>query len=110
MKELLRTVLFKEYNNSLRDYLRGLSFSEEQTQQFIEFAELSMRKDIKMEQIYERAIPRALKYYPALAGELLKYKDTLEELEIGYCRLSDRDFVVVKKEGTQGVYRILINN
>ncbi len=110
MKELLRSVLFREYNRNLKDYLQAIEFSAEEADAYVEFANLSMERDIKMEQIYVREVPRALKENPGLAKELLKYKDDLMELEVIYGRLIDEDFKVIKSQTVQGLYSIILNH
>lgn len=109
MKELLRSVLIKDYTNSLKDYLYGIGFSEEQADAYVEFATLSMNKDIKMEQIYIKAIPNALKEHPDLAKELLKYSSDLIELEVDYKWIGETEFVVIRNERSDGLYTIIIN-
>lgn len=110
MKELLRNALMKNYQQSLRDYLSGIGFTKAQADDYVKFAQLSMTKDIKMEQIYEKKIPQALKDFPELAGELLKLQD-LQELEVSYRRLSNTsyDFVVVPNKRAEGLYTIIMN-
>ena len=110
MKELLRRVLYKDYQKNLHDYLLGHGFSEEEAKGYEMFAELSMQKDIKTEQIYERAIPKIMRDCPGLCLELLKYADEIEELECDYARIEDnKDFEVIRKPMCPGVFRILIN-
>ncbi len=109
MKELLRSVLIKEYTNDLMDYLYGIGFSVEQADAYIKFAMLSMTKDIKMEQIYIKAIPKTLKEYPGLAKELLEHSSDLIELELDYKWIGNREFAVIKSDKSEGLYTIIIN-
>lgn len=110
MKELLRKVLFREYQKNLHDYLLGFGFNEEEAKEYEAFAELSMTKDIQMEQIYERAIPVAMKNCPGLCLELMKYANEIEELEFDYAGLGgDVDFKVVRVKEQPGVFRIFTN-
>ena len=109
MKKLLRNVLLKDYTNNLRDYLYGIGFSEQEANAYIEFAELSMDRDIKMEQIHIKAIPKILKDYPSLAEELLKHSSDLLELELDYRWIGKNEFVVVKNNKSKGLYTIIIN-
>lgn len=109
MKELLRKVLYKDYQKNLHDYLLGHGFTEEEAKAYETFAELSLQKDIKTEQIYERAIPRIMRDCPGLCLELLKYADEIEELECDYAVLNNKDFDVVRKPMCPGVFRILTN-
>lgn len=107
MKELLRSVLYKEYQESLHDYLRGYGFTEEEAKAYEKFAEISMKKDIKVEQIYERAIPKVMKYFPGLCLELLKHVEEMDELEINYAHLYEKEFKVVPNKN--GIVTIYIN-
>lgn len=109
MKELFRDALARDYVRSLEDYLKGHGFNEKEAKAFEEFALLSMTKEIKMEQIYTRAVMQALKEQPGLCLELMKHADEIFELSIDYSRLSgEKDFAVVKIK--DGVYKIIINN
>lgn len=105
MKELLREAIFKNYENSIFDYLTAIGFDKDDAEEYVKFCQRTMEKDIMIEQIFEKIIPQTLKEIPELARELNAIPN-IKELAYSEQYLGARkEFIVQESSGCVTIIR-----